>query len=89
LRLALNDNVFVGNQIIDESTDAGRLVSVVTARVPDLHTKRLSVFIPLVNIEATGETAPVTTVAVFSTEQTTIKGPAGVKGQVMNTKWCI
>lgn len=70
---------FVGDDIRVEDTSIGRLVSVTLVVVPDAQTLTFSFFVPSVAID---REAHVVTEALYTTQRTSIGGPALVKGQL-------
>ena len=66
---------------VDE-TVMGTVVTVDMGAVPDLHTRYITVLIPLVHLKAENETADVATLAIETTHGTSIGGPELVFGQV-------
>lgn len=70
---------FSGDQIRAEDTAIGRLITVVTETVPDLHTVSFSFLLPTLNIE---REAHIVTEGIYTTTRSSIGGPALVKGQV-------
>jgi hypothetical protein len=73
------DKSFVGDDIRTEDTSIGRLVSVTLSVVPDLKSVTFSFFLPTLNVE---REAHVITEGLYTTQRTSIGGPALVKGQL-------
>jgi hypothetical protein len=65
---------------IEERSDGlGSLASIVIEAVPDGYTRYVTLLVPEVNRSASRLTVPVCTLAIFTTQWTSIAGPAGVE----------
>jgi hypothetical protein len=69
-----------GDEIRSQELEIGTLVTIELEAVPDAHVVELSVLVPAVNLD--DGTAEVETVAVVTTERTSIGGPGLVSGQL-------
>ena len=81
--ILLDGELFEGVRI--EETSVGPIASVVLSAIHDERTDILSVILPPVNLDDGGQ-APVVTAAIFSIHKTTIGGPDGVSGQIVDYK---
>jgi hypothetical protein len=74
---------FQGEQIRVQEIEIGTLVTVTLEQVPDLMTVTLTIVLPSVNLDETGETI-VRLHAVRTTTRTSFGGPRLVKGQIQS-----
>lgn len=80
---------FVGDQIKQEETAIGNLISVVLKSVPDLQTVVLSVLLPQVNIPHDKDSINFKTEGIVTTIKTSIAGPKLVSGAVQSYKYSV
>jgi len=73
---------FSGRAIFREHIQSGYMPSVVLEQAPDLHTKILTLAIPVANLPENMKSIPIKTFAVRTTNRTSIGGPQLVEGQV-------
>jgi hypothetical protein len=70
---------FTGDDIDLQDTAIGTLVTVTLETIPDLHTLTLSLVVPQINLNQ-GNESPFSTLAVLTTNHTSIGGPNLVDG---------
>ncbi|WP_423224360.1 hypothetical protein [Candidatus Amarolinea aalborgensis] len=73
--------VFTDASITVTETPAGALVSVLVEVFPDVRTKTLNLFVPIVNLPEDATEFPVETVAVLATKRTPLGGTRLYRGQ--------
>ena len=78
---------FRGDQIDQQETAIGTMVSVTLKSAPDLHSIVLSVLLPQVNIPNDKSRVVVKTEAIVTTIRTSIAGPKLVNGSVQTYKF--
>lgn len=71
---------FSGDQIREETTSLGKLETVTIDSVPDLRIVTLTLIVPGVNLPTNRRQIPINTIAIETTNATSIGGPALVKG---------
>lgn len=71
---------FSGDEIREETTSLGKLETVTIDSVPDLRTVTLTLIVPDVNLPTNRRQIPIKTIAISTTNATSIGGPALVKG---------
>ena len=72
-----------GPEVTRTETPVGTLVTVVVDATPDLGTLHLALLVPRVQLH--GASCPIATVAILTTERTSIAGPGRVQGQVQSS----
>lgn len=72
-----------GTEIRVEETAMGRLVTVNLRQVADAYSLWVTLLVPAVNVPQSGQAA-LQTLAVLTTDCTSIIGPAGVEGQLQS-----
>jgi len=71
---------FSGDQIREETTSLGKLETVTIEQIPDLRIVTLTLIVPGVNLPTNRRQIPIKTIAIETTNATSIGGPALVKG---------
>jgi hypothetical protein len=73
---------FIGEQLRAQGSEIGKLVTVTLEEAPDLHAISLTLLVPRVNLDGTEST--VSTVAILTTQHTSIAGPQLVSGALQS-----
>ena len=73
-----------GDAIRVEQTEIARLITVDLEQVPDAYDFSVTLLIPQINLRDPNRTASVETLAVLTTDRSSLTGPAGVEGQVQS-----
>ena len=73
-----------GDAIRVEPTEIARLVTVALEQVPDAYDFSVTLLIPQINLRDPNRTASLETLAVLTTDRSSLIGPAGVEGQVQS-----
>ncbi len=77
---------FSGDQIREQASEMGTLVTVTLKALPDLRTVILTLLVPQVNLTESKPRRAIRTLAVVTTIRTTIGGPGLVDGPVQTYK---
>lgn len=73
---------FSGEDLRRLETEIGSLVTVTLEQIPDLQTVTLTLLVPTINLREGSTESPVQTVAIVTTQRTSIGGPQLLEGQV-------
>jgi hypothetical protein len=78
-----NQNLnFTGDEIRSLKIEIGLLLTVTLDQIPDLKTDTLTLLLPTVNLPEINAEERIHTIAILTTQRTSIGGPCLVKGQI-------
>lgn len=75
---------FTGDEILTQKTETGTMVTVTLESIPDLRVVTLTLIIPAVNLDSSE--SKIKTIAIRTTNKTTLGGERLVKGQVQSNE---